>query len=455
MTFRPLYCAAFLCLAACSSIKPEPDAQVAAAPAEAAPVARACPEKAKLPDNTRCYGGRDSAGAFYLIAVPPQWNHVLVVAAHGGPELGPPSAERADADLTRWSVEVRAGYAWAGTTYHQGGVAVHSAAEDVERLRRIFVAHIARPHWTILHGQSWGGGVAAVAAQLYAAPGNRHPSYDGVLLSDGVLAGGTHSYDFRLDLRVVYEALCHNHPRPDEEQYPLWMGLPADSHLTHADLAERAKSCLGLGLPKDARTPEQQQKLDTVLAVIRMPERTLLNHLAWGTFDFRDIAQKRTGGRNVFGNIDAWYTGSPDDVKLNSSVARYPTDPDAVAAFARDTDPDGQIGVPVLTVHAIDDPIAMVEYENYFHQTMEKAGQADHLVQTFTDDHEHSYLADPDYPTLLHALLGWIETGAKPNPWSIARDCPAEEAEFGPGCRFRPDFRPAALDTRVTPRARP
>ena len=53
--------------------------------------------------------------------------------------------------------------------------------------------------------------------------------YDAVLLTSGVLGGGTRSYDFRLDLRVVYQALCNNHPRPDEPAYPLWMGLPANS----------------------------------------------------------------------------------------------------------------------------------------------------------------------------------------------------------------------------------
>jgi len=52
-------------------------------------------------------------------------------------------------------------------------------------------------------------------------PGASRPPYDAVLLTSGVLAGGTRSYDFRLDLRVVYQAVCGNHPRPDEAQYPL------------------------------------------------------------------------------------------------------------------------------------------------------------------------------------------------------------------------------------------
>ena len=37
---------------------------------------------------------------------------------------------------------VKAGYAWAGSTFRQGGVAVRDAAEDTERLRGIFEAAV-------------------------------------------------------------------------------------------------------------------------------------------------------------------------------------------------------------------------------------------------------------------------------------------------------------------------
>jgi hypothetical protein len=141
---------------------------------------------------------------------------VLVLHAHGGPELGAPQAGRTTQDLQRWAVVLRAGHAWAGSTYRQGGVAVHAAAEDTERLRQIFTQHVAQPTRTLLHGQSWGASVAAVGAELYgrAEPGGtggRSP-YDAVLLTSGVLGGGSRSYDFRLDLRVLYQQLCHNHP---------------------------------------------------------------------------------------------------------------------------------------------------------------------------------------------------------------------------------------------------
>ncbi len=441
-----LVCAALLVLAGCAS---PPGAPPAPPLNEAAPQAVACPTG--LPAGARCLGGRDSAGAHYLIALPAQWNQHLVLHAHGGPLLGEPRPERAVEDLQRWSIMVRAGYAWAGSTFGQGGVAVRAAAEDTERLRRIFVAHVAQPRLTILHGQSWGASVAAVGAETFTAG----RPYDAVLLSSGVLGGGTRSYDFRLDLRVIYQHLCNNHPRPDEPQYPLWMGLPSGSTMNQAQLAERSRECLGLGLPAAQRTPEQARKLKTLVDVIRIPERSVQGHLNWATFHFRDIAHNRAGGRSVFGNIGAVYRGSADDTALNAAVLRYAADPQAVQAFGADTDPGGRIPVPVLTVHALHDPIAFVELQHQFRQTMRAGGSADRLVQTYTEDTEHSYLSEALYPALMQQLLAWVEHGRKPTQQSVADACTAAQATYGPGCRMVVGFEPLPLDARVAPRQRP
>lgn len=439
---RGAWMAGLLALTGCATRVPVPPAV-----GEAAPQALPCP--AGIPAGTRCLSGQDSAGAFYLIAVPARWNGTLVLHAHGGPTLGAPKLQRSVQDLQRWAIVVKAGYAWAGSTFHQGGVAVHAAAEDTERLRSIFVQHVAKPKFTILHGQSWGASVAAVEASMYT----KGKPYDAVLLTSGVLGGGSKAYDFRLDLRVIYQALCHNHPRPDEAQYPLWRGLPAGSALTPKELRARVDTCLGLDKPAAQRTPEQQHKVQTIVDVVRIPATSIPSHLNWATFHFQDIAENRTGGRSVFSNIGVQYRGSADDAALNAQVLRYADDPSAKAAFAADTDPDGRIPVPVLTVHAIDDPTAFVEMDDTFRQTMERAGTADHLVQTFTADHTHSYLSDPVYPTLLAALSAWARGGPKPTPASIAAQCQTFESTFGPGCRFRPDFYPRPLATRVPPRS--
>ena len=384
-----------------------------------------------------------------MIAMPQDWNGHLVVHAHGGPFLGAPTARRIEDDLKRWAIVPRAGYAWAGSSFRQGGVAVRAAAEDTERVRGIFIRHVAQPKLTLLHGQSWGASVAAKGAEMFTAG----RPYDGVLLTSGVLAGGSRAYDFRLDLRVVYQHLCRNHPRPVEPPYPLWMGLPEGSALTNAELAKRADECLGLGRPAAQRTREQAERLKTITQVLRIPERSVQGHLNWATFHFQDIA-RRSGGKPVFGNTDARYAGSADDAALNAAVPRYAPDPQALARFADDTDPSGRIPVPVLTVHGVHDPIAFVEMQHTFAQTMANAGRTEGLVQTFTDDSEHSYLSDATYLALLDALRGWIESGRQPTPQSVAEGCAKARTTFPSACRFLPDYRPAPLDSRVAPRRR-
>ncbi|MBC5764977.1 hypothetical protein [Ramlibacter albus] len=416
--------------------------------AEAAPRATACP--VGVPALTRCLRGTDSAGAHYLIAVPDGWRGTLVLHAHGGPALGEPKYERTVEDLQRWTVVLRAGHAWAGSSFRQGGVAVRAAAEDTERLRNIFLQHVAKPKLTLLHGQSWGAGVAAVGASMFTgAPGAR--PYDGVLLTSGVLGGGSHSYDFRLDLRVVYQALCGNHPRPDEPQYPLAIGLPQDARLTSTQLRERADECLGLSKPAAKRTPEQRRKLETITQVLKIPESSVHGHLAWATFHFQEIAHARTGGRSPFGNAGVQYTGSADDAWLNRAVARYVADPSAAATFANDTDPDGRIPVPVLTLHGIGDPTAFVELESVFRETMERAGTAGHLVQAFTGHNTHSYLADPVYLAAFEALERWTQGGAKPTPQELAQRCEALQTARE-RCLLQPGYTPQPLSQRVAPR---
>ncbi len=434
---------AAIALAGCAGLEP--------ASREVAPVSEACP--AGMPADARCLRGIDSMGAHFIIAIPAQWNQVLVVHAHGGPPLEA-KRSRADEDAKRWAITVKAGYAWAASVYRQGGVAARSAAEDTERVRRIFVQHVARPRLTILHGQSWGAAVAARGAEMYttsaAGRAGRSP-YDGVLLTSGVLAGAR-SYDFRLDLRVVYQHFCGNHPRADEPQYPLWMGLPPGNPLTPAELTRRVEECLG-GRGAGAKpTPEQARKLKAIADTIRVPESSVGAHLRWATFHFQDIVQKRTGGANPWSNERVRYQGSGDDEALNAKAPRYRADPAAAAAFFADMDGDGRIAVPVLTAHAIGDPTAMVEFSSAFRERMRRGGSEARLVQSFTDDKEHSYLADPDYPALFAELVDWIDHGRKPTPASVAQRCKAMEATFGPGCRFRTDYQPPSFESRVPAR---
>ena len=424
-------------LAGCASAPSQ--APAVAWPKEAAPSAAPCPEG--VPAGARCLRGQDSATSHYLIVMPEKWRGVLVVHAHGGPNLGAPQAARANEDIKRWGITVQLGHAWAGSVFRQGGFAVTTAAEDTERVRRIFIDHVAQPRRTLLHGQSWGAMVATRAAELFPA------SWEGILLTSGVVAGPA-TYDFRLDLRAIYQHLCGNHPKPDDPAYPVWMGLPPDSKLTSAELGARVDECLGLRRPAAQRSAEQARKIRTIVDVVRIPENSIQGHLNWGTFTLRDVVQ-RTGGRSPFGNEGVRYSGSPDDAALNAGVVRVKADPQAAAQFKADTDHAGRLRVPVLTTHGIGDSTVFVEGSDTLRSRMQAAGNGARLVQTFVDSREHSYLGDAIYPPLFEALLRWVEQGDKPTPAGIAQRCRTMPGANVAECKFVPDYVAQPLATRI------
>jgi hypothetical protein len=275
-------------------------------------------------------------------------------------------------------------------------------------------------------------------------------SWDGILLTSGVVAGPT-TYDFRLDIRALYQHLCNNHPRPTEQAYPLSIGLPTDSKLTHAELAQRAKECLGTGTPAAQRTPEQAQKLKTIVDVLKMPETSVLSHLNWGTFALQDVVSKN-GGSSPFGNAGVRYVGSADDVKLNAAIPRFTADPKAVARFSADVNHEGRFVVPVISAHAINDATVFVEGQDVLRQKM-KAASKDHLlVQTYVDSREHSYWGDAHYPPLFNALLQWVEKRQKPSPSDIDQQCKQLSSAKPADCRFLPNYAVKPIASRIHPR---
>lgn len=82
--------------------------------------------------------------------------------------------------------------------------------------------------------------------------------------------------------------------------------------------------------------------------------------------------------------------------------------------MAADSDMQGRLEVPVITLHAIDDPTALVEYESDYREVVQRAGSQARLLQTFTREDQHSKLSDAEYAALFDALMKWIGTGTKP-----------------------------------------
>jgi hypothetical protein len=249
---------------------------------------------------------------------------------------------------------------------------------------------------------------------------------------------------FRSDLRAVYQFYCHNHPRPDEVQYPVWQGLPAGARMTRAQLAARVDECTGLSKPAAERTPQQARNLKNIIGVIGIREDELVAHLAWATNLFQDMVQSRLDGTNPFSNIGTVYSGSDDDAALNAGVERFAADPVGVARLAYDADLSGQIMLPTLSIHAKNDPTVFVGVDAIYRDIVAAAGRSDLLVQTFTDEDTHSKLSTPEYAGMLDALMAWITRARSRRPTTVAAACETHAAAYGEPCKFDTGFVPTA-----------
>jgi hypothetical protein len=423
---------------------------VSSALAEGAPPT-ACPEA--LNGIATCYLERLPSGAYVRAAMPKSWNGNLIVFAHGGPALVPPSANAGANDLARYGFLVKNGYAWVGSSFRREGYGVQMAVADSQDARSFFVDRIGKPTHTIMHGQSYGGMVAAKVIEAHAKNPDGSLAYDGAFMNSGFMAGALLGYEFRTDLRVVYQYYCKNLPAADEPSYPLWRGLPAGSKLTLKDMTALVDACTGVGQPAEARSETQKQNLANIIGVMRFPQAMLVRHMQAATFLFREIAERITDGRSAFSNIGIAYTGSSNDAELNRGVERFAADPAAVAALKADGELTGVLPLPVVSIHSFNDPQVAVEVQSAYRAAVERAGSGDRLVQAFTDERAHFGQSEAELAAAIDGLVQWIEKGTKPSPQGITDACAQWQATLKGPCRYHPDYTPKPYATRFYPRS--
>ncbi|CAN1559814.1 hypothetical protein MCEMSEM23_02603 [Rhabdaerophilaceae bacterium] len=416
-----------------------------------APQPRPCPEKAG--GGLACFAAKDANGAHVLIARPENWNGSLIVHMYGGPRMRDPDALMVDEDLERFIETVREGYAWVATSRRRGGFGVTQGAEDADNARKIYISAFGQPKFTIAHGQSWGGNVGAVLIEKFNSPdaSGKRP-YDGAMLTSGVLAGATRGYDMRLDVRVVFQAVCGVHPAPGEPSYSLGIGLPQGSTVTRQQVNRWFNDCTGADKKPEERSDAQKRALADIAAASRIPAGALLGHIQWATFVMQDLSGFITAGKSPFGNLTVAYRGTADDDAFNRKVTRIAADPEAVKALAADSDPTGGIAIPVVTMHQVRDTTVFVEQQHEYRRVVEAAGNGQRLFQTFVDDNQHSKTHPPQYPAILRALQSWIETGVKPTIETVVQNCEAAKAKYPGECRFLPTFVPKPWYERINPR---
>jgi pimeloyl-ACP methyl ester carboxylesterase len=327
---------------------------------------------------------------------------------------------------------------------------VADAPEDTENVRRLFVNLVGQPNATFVVGASMGGLVTASVVERFGASDGGTLNYNGALSLCGPVAGGRRNFYGLFDLRTIYQYYCQNLPRPSEAQYDLFLGLAPGQVLPMDDFNARINECTGIELSPEARTPQQRANLSNILNAAKISEGFLPINLGYAAYGLQELVQIRLNGHSPVTNLGVVYTGTTDDAALNAGVYRAGSDQIGRDYMVSAYDPTGQVQIPTLTMHRISDDLVIVENERAYRETLEAAGTADNLVQTYIDGSGHCGFTAAEFQAAFHSLLRWVETGSRPTPAQVARLC-QDYSQLG-SCNFNLKYQPQRFESRIAPR---
>ncbi len=367
-----------------------------------------------LPGATASFGTLKSAG--YRIEIPKNWNGELVMWAHGFAGWG--------CDLNVDNPPMRAylvghGYAWAASSYAANGYAVQQGVDDTMRLMKMFKKQNRGTKAVYMTGASMGGHITGVAIE------QNEDSFVGAMPVCGVMGSGK-LFDFFLDYNELAQAISGvQSPYPYGVDY-----LPV--------VVPKIKA--SLGAPGSAK----YQTLANAVQQRTGGTRPGFGFAfpTWVDFLF-SLGQPNPGVVPAFPatNAETVYQldGDPaisaTEAALNDSVRR-------VSRFDFAT-PDGKVPVPeiegelhmpVLTMHTIDDLFVPFSMEQIYAERAAANGNSNLLVQRAIRDIGHCSFSEAEFNTGFEDLAAWVHTGVKATGDDILTPSAVAAPTFG--CRF-------------------
>jgi hypothetical protein len=394
----------------------------------------------KLPGET-CKSGTLTDGATYLIEVPSNWNGTLFLYSHGyvPPVPGAMNPPQDVGDPVTGAVMLANGFALAGSSYAHTGWAIQEALVDQIQVLDVFEDNFGKPQKTIAWGHSLGGIISAGLIQ------NNPKRFDAAQPMCGVLSGGVATWNTALDGAFAFKTLL-------AAGTPLQLvniTNPTANPFANLDLAEeilvaaqatpqgRARIALGaaLGDTPGWFDPVSPEPAPTDFAAQEM------NQFLWDQqvdfpfiFAFRAELEARAGG-NVSWNTEVDYGVqlllSPNrdevwalyqtaglslaaDIETLNRAARIKAKPRAVRYLEQNIIFDGEIHIPVLTMHTTGDGLVINENETAYRTIVDLVGNGDFLRQTFVSRAGHCAFTPAETIAAVGTLMTRVETGSWP-----------------------------------------
>jgi dienelactone hydrolase len=373
-------------------------------------------------------------GADYKIEIPANWNGTLLLYSHGYVVPGQPNPARDMPDPISGAYLLAQGYATAGSAYSASGWALEQAFTDQIALLDYFKSKFGQPKRTIAWGTSLGGIITAGLLQ-------RNPErFNAALPMCGVLQGGPEAWNSGLDgtfilknLLAPSSALELTHFTKPSQDLALLTQLVDTAQTTAQGRARLALAATVSGGPTWF-DPASAEPSTTDYATRELNQELWIKNVNAPFFTvLRAELEARAGGNpsyNVGVNyaqlvanlpqeqqnmVQALYSQAGLDLKadlaLLDKTPRISADSNALAYIQKYITLNGQIKVPMLTLHTTGDGLVPVRSENSFAQQVANAGDAVFLRQLFIHRAGHCTFTPAEVLTSFQLLVKRLDSG--------------------------------------------
>jgi pimeloyl-ACP methyl ester carboxylesterase len=376
--------------------------------------------------------GTFADGATYLIEVPANWNGTLLLYSHGYVVPGTPNPSRDVGDPVTGAFLLAQGYALGGSSYATTGWAVHEALPDQIAVLDTFASLVGQPKRTIAWGHSLGGMITAGLVQRFP------DRFSGAMPMCGVLAGGMGIWNTGLDGGFAFQNL-----------------LGFGSGLQLVDITDPITN-LTIGetvLALAQATPQGRARIALTAALADVPGwfspaspepgRTdytsrELNQFLWlqqvdfpFQLAFRAELEARAGGNPSFNTgvnyrvqlahsidhaeVQALYQKAglslDADLDVLDHAERVSANPASLTYLEQNIIYNGEIRIPVLTLHTTGDGLVPFENEQAYAAVVRKANDGSLLRQTYVSRAGHCAFTPAEQIAGLQSLIARLDMG--------------------------------------------
>lgn len=390
-------------------------------------------------------------GATYVIDVPTNWNGILFLYSHGYVVPGSKNPAQDVGDPATRFFMLSSGFALAGSSYATTGWAIEQALPDQIAVLDVFKNMVGPPKQTIAWGHSLGGMITAGLIQRYP------DRFDAALPMCGVLSGGVATWNTALDSAFAFKTLLGGSGlQLVNITDPTGNLALAEEILAEAETTPQGRARLALSSaladtpgwfvplsPEPAANDFASQQANQFLwaQMVDFPfafalraelEFRAQGNVSWNTgVNYRRQLQRSASRNEVVALYEQAGLNLDSDLDALEDAARISPDRHAIEYLEKNIVYNGDIHIPVLTLHTTGDGLVVVENESAYRQVVREDGNGQFLRRTFVSRAGHCAFTPAETIAAVQTLLTRLETGKWPDVDSSSMNAAA--AALGSG----------------------